>query len=52
MDSAHRGDWSQGLQFISSCLLPFQKWVNDNIKLTLNKALIGSVMTYAYPAII
>jgi hypothetical protein len=51
MEGANRNDWNQGLQNINYGLLPIQKWAfKTNIKLSLHKALIRSVMTYACPA--
>jgi hypothetical protein len=51
MEIAHTDDGSQGLQNMYSNIFPFKsKRLSANIKLTLHKALIRSVMTYACPA--
>jgi hypothetical protein len=51
METAHRNDWSQGLQNIYyDLLLNKSERLSAYIKLTLHKALIGSVMTYACAA--
>jgi hypothetical protein len=51
MKIALRNDRSQGLRiFIRLYYLLKSERLSDNIKLTFHKALIRSVMTYAYPA--
>jgi hypothetical protein len=51
MEITHRNDRGQGLRRSDYDILPFKsKPLNTNIKLTLHKALIRSVMTYACAA--
>jgi hypothetical protein len=51
MKIARRKDRSQGLPNINQIVFPFQRErLNANIKLTLMKSLIRSVMTYASSA--
>jgi hypothetical protein len=51
METAHRNDRSQGLHniYYNLCLIKNER-LSANIKLTLHKALIRSVMTYAWLA--
>jgi hypothetical protein len=51
MEAAHKNDSSQGLLNIYWNLLPIQiEGLSANIKLTLHKAVVRSIMTYACPA--
>jgi hypothetical protein len=51
MEAAHKNDSSQGLLNIYWNLVPIQiEGLSANIKLTLHKALVRSIMTYACPA--
>jgi hypothetical protein len=49
METAHRNDWSQGFRkFIRIYSLFKSERFSSNIKLTLHKALMRSVLTYTY----
>jgi hypothetical protein len=50
MEITYRDDRRQGPQNIHCIIFPIQKLLSFNIKVTLHKALIRSVMTYSCPA--